>query len=144
MTAFPRAFQGRRMTHSECVELRSRLIAISPDTFEEALAQVLLDLVESRTGKPGQSEGTEEVLRFLDVNDDSSGLESLPGYNPGQHFETSKELEEAKLESLMDVTQEQAEVLAAWLNEAKDWPELSWYCDEIESALAYWTKRAAG
>jgi hypothetical protein len=140
--AFPRAFQGRRMTHLECVQLRPRLIAISSDGFEESLAQVLLDLIESHTGKAGQSENAEEVVRFLNVQDDSSCLESLPGYNREQELETSKILQEAKVESLADVSQQQAEVLIAWLNAAKNWPDLSWYRDEVQSALAYWQKRA--
>lgn len=131
------------MTHSECVQLRPRLIAISADGFEKALAQVLLDLVETHTGKTGQSENAEEVVRFLDVQDDSSCLDRLPGYNHDQESETSKLLHDAKVESLADISRQQAEVLAAWLNEAKDWPDLSWYRDEIESALAYWRKRAA-
>ena len=142
--AFPRAFQSRRMTHSECVQLRPSLIAISTDGFEEALAQVLLDLVETRTGKAGQSENAEEVVRFLDVQDDSTCLESLPGYSRERERETDKMLEEAKLESLADITGQQAGVLVEWLNTAKSWPDLSWYHDEIDSALAYWTKRATG
>jgi len=140
--AFPRAFQGRRMTHSECVHLRSRLIAISPDGFEGALAQVLLDLVETHTGKPGRSENAEEAVRFLDVQDDYSYIGSLPGYDAEREGELSKMLKEAKVKSLASITRQQAEVLVAWLNAAKGWPDLSLDRDEIESALAYWQKRA--
>lgn len=143
-SAFPRAFQGGRIPHSECVQLRPSLIAISADGFEEALAQVLLDLVETHSGRLGQSENAEEVVRFLDVQDDSSCLEKLPDYNRERERETSELLFDAKVESFADLSQQQAEVLAAWLNAAKDWPELSWYRDEIESALAYWRKRAGG
>lgn len=132
------------MTHQECVQLRPSLIAIGVDGFEEALAQVLLDLVETHTGKAGQSENAEEVVRFLDVQDDSSYLETLPGYNRERERETSKLLRDAKAESLADISQQQAEVLVAWLDAAKDWPDLSWYREEVESALAYWQKRAAG
>jgi hypothetical protein len=142
--AFPRAFQGRRMTHAECVQLRPSLIAINKDGFEEALAQVLLDLVETHAGKAGQSENAEEVVRFLDVQDDSSCLENLPGYDRERERDTSELLQDAKIELLAKISQQQAEVLVAWLNAAKDWPDLSWYRDEVESALAYWRKRADG
>jgi hypothetical protein len=142
-TAFPQAFQAYRMTHSECVQLRPRLIAIRAEDFEEAFAQVLLDLVETHTGKAGQSENAEEVVRFLDVQDDPSGLEILPGYDIEQEQEMTRILQEAKVRSLAHVSKEQAEVLVAWLNAAKDWPDLAWYRDEIQSALAYWQKRAA-
>jgi hypothetical protein len=131
------------MTHSECVQLRPRLIAISSEGFEEALAQVLLDLIETHTGKAGQSENAEEVVRFLDVQDDSSCLEGVPDKTREQELETSMLLREAKVESLADVSLQQAEVLIAWLTAAKDWSDLSWYRDEIESGLAYWQKRTA-
>jgi hypothetical protein len=142
-TAFPRAFQSPGMTHSECVQLRPKLIAISAVGFEQAFAQVLLDLVESHTGRAGQPENAEEVVRFLDVQDDSSCLENLPGYSRERERETDKLLAGGKIESLADITPQQAKVVMEWLEAAKNWPDLAWYRDEVESALAYWSKRAA-
>lgn len=140
--AFPRAFQKQRMTHSECAQLRSRLIAISADGFEEALAQVLLDLAETHTEKVGESEDAEEVVRFLDVQEDSAYLETLSGSHRERESKVSKIREEAKVSSLSDLTSEQAGVLVEWLSAAKSWPDLRWYHDEIDSALAYWRDRA--
>jgi hypothetical protein len=125
------------------VHLRSRLSAISADGFEEALAQVLLDLVETHTGKAGETEDAEEVVRFLNVQEDTSYVEGLPGSIREHEREISKALEEAKVDSLSDLNLEQAGVVVEWLNAAKIWRDLSWYHDEIDSALAYWTRRAA-
>jgi hypothetical protein len=141
-TAFPKAFKKKRMTHLECVRLRPRLIAVSEDGFEEALAQVLLDLIETHTEKMGQSEDAEEVIRFLNVDEDLTCLESLPGYNDKNEHFLGGQLRSAKVASLADINSLQAGILVEWLKAVKSWPDMSWYRDEVEAALVYWTKRA--
>jgi hypothetical protein len=107
------------------------------------LAQVLLDLVETHTGKVGQPESAEEVIRFLDVQEDSSSLEELPGYDPQEERNTTEMLHQAKIQSFAELSTRQAGVLVDWLRAAKEWPDLSWYRAEVESALSYWSKRAS-
>lgn len=139
--AFPKAFQGPQMSHQECVGLRARLIAVDAEGFEAALAQILLDLLNSHTGQAGGSENAEEVIRFLDVAENSECLKSLPGHNPEERATTDSLLRNAKIESLADIDAKQADVLVAWLEAAREWPDLSWYRDEVSSAIGYWRGR---
>lgn len=141
--AFPIANQGSPLTHEECVELRSMLIGIRSSDFQCALVQVLLDLVRTHSGRAGASLNAEEVVRFFDVHADSSSLEALESYDPKREKETDRLLENAKIESLASLNPDQSRTIADWLVVAKNWGDLAWYKDEVESAIAYWSKRAA-
>lgn len=116
-TAFPVAFKDSGLTHDECVYLRPRLISLTKEYFDEVFAQVLLDLVETHTGDPGSPEYVESVVQFLDIDGD------------GHLFD-------------FNFNNEQAETIVEWLKTAKEWPDLKFDIDEVESALSYWTKRA--
>ena len=144
---FPDAFKGKLLSHEECVELRPRLIAVSAGDFESCLAQVLLDLVQTHTGRAGESEYAEEVVRFLDVESDSERLDvlenHLPSYDRMSERQEDAFLKNAKLQSLANISPAQAKLLAEWLDAAKQWPDLAWYKEEIESARAYWSQRNA-
>jgi hypothetical protein len=126
--------------------MRTKLFSVRTEDIDYFLPQVLEDLLDTHTSKPGNSEEAETVVDFLDVPTirldaefliDRYGKEVL-----GRMRSQEEELRSAKNSSLSSITAIQAKALCAWLQYARTWADLEWNTEEVDSAYAYWSKRA--
>lgn len=134
------------LTHEQCVEMRTKLFSIRAEDIQCFLPQVLEDLLDTHTSKPGNSEYVESVVDFLDVPTVSLDAEFLTDRFGKEGFEQARSQEEElrsdKYSSLSCITPIQAKALCVWLQYAKTWPDLEWNIEEVDSAYAYWNSRA--
>ena len=134
------------LEHEQCLDMRARLFTVKAEDREYFLPQVLEDLLDTHTGEPGRSEDVESVVDFLDVPTLPIDLELVKQKWGGEVLEKfskdDQELRARKEPMFARVTTEQAQAICAWLQYAKNWGDLEWNTDSVESALSYWLKRA--
>jgi hypothetical protein len=137
----------RALSHDECVHMRSRLAMLKNDDLPYYLRQILEDLLETHTGKAGESQDAEAVVQHLNVLVDGTDLETIRDrLGSGALEQTLVEenyLRSRLAEAYASFTGTQALAISKWLDLAKGWEDLKWYRDEIEAALLYWRHRAA-
>jgi hypothetical protein len=134
------------LTHDECLDMRTKLLSVRIEDLDHCLPQVLEDLLDTHTGKPGNSEDVESVVDFLDVpttgNDKHFWKERLDQERFEHMLNIEEELRSEKYTALEQVTPLQARALCEWLKYARTWADLEWNIEQVDSAHAYWTKRA--
>lgn len=127
------------MSHSECVFYRSKLARLAAPFVRAALAQVLIDLVDTHTGDYWRTEDVEELVWFLMPPGDTSEAEpaASTALDPGEAlFRKEKE------ETFALFSTPQAAAIAAWLELAVTWNDLSLRREQVEEAFRFWRERA--
>lgn len=137
----------RALSHEECIHMRSRLAMLSNNDLPFTLREVLEDLLDTHTGKAGESEDAEAVVQHLNVLVEGTDLETIREKLGSAALQQTL-IEEDYLRSRLaqayaSFTGEQALAISKWLVLAKEWENLKWYQDDIEAALLYWRHRAA-
>ncbi|HMS84894.1 MAG TPA: hypothetical protein PKD12_14695 [Nitrospira sp.] len=134
------------LTHDECLDMRTKLLSVHVEDVECFLSQVLEDLLDTHTGKASNSEDVESVVDFLDVPTSGNDVQFWKERLDRERFEHMLNLEEElrseKYTTFKHITPLQARALCAWLEYARTWADLEWNIEQVNSALAYWTKRA--
>ena len=134
------------LTHDECRDMRSILVSIHTEDIPYVLPQVLEDLLDIHTGRPGNSEYAESVVRFLDVPTITIDGEFVRDRWGSEVFDRvraqEEELRSDKYSALADITASQAAALCEWLRYARTWADLEWETDHVDSAYNYWNDRA--
>lgn len=134
------------LTHVQCLDIRTKLLSIQTKDMDYFLSQVLEDLLDTHTSKPGNSEDAESVVEFLDVptvSSDGALLKERLGREGFQGVrDQEEELRSEKYSALAHITPVQAKALCAWLKYARTWDDLEWNIDLVDSAYAYWSGRA--
>jgi hypothetical protein len=146
--AFPSLAERRDLTpltHQECVAMRSQMPALSDRDLPFCLREVLEDLLDSHTGKIGDTEDAEAVVQWLDVSRagaDLKAIEEIYGEDGLKKYLQDQEfLKQAGQEAFASFTPDQANAISEWLKHANEWPEMKWYEADFNSALVYWQSR---
>lgn len=126
--------------------MRSRLALLTSQDLPDCLGQVLEDLLDSHTGRAGDSQDAEAVIQHLNVLVEGSDFDGILKHLGPAAFEQAM-VEENLIrlnlaESYASFTPSQAQAIAEWLALARGWEDLEWYQDEIVAALSYWQYRA--
>lgn len=133
---------GLQLTHEQCLDMRTKLLSVRSEDICYFLPQILEDLLDSHTGKAGNSEDVESVVDFLDVPTVSIDADILKDRLGKEGFQKvrfqEEELRSGKYSLLSGITSIQARALCAWLSYARTWADLEWDIDQVESASRYW------
>ena len=151
--ALREAFAGWRkdpeslpLTHEQCVDMRTKLLSVRSEDIPYCLPQILEDLLDTHTGKPGNPDYAESVVDFLDVPTVSLDADFLTDRFGKEGFENTRAQEEdlrsVKYSQLSGITTIQARALCEWLKYARTWSDLEWDIEQLDSAYAYWSDRA--
>jgi hypothetical protein len=137
----------RPLSHDEALQMRSRLASLRNEDLPFYLRQILEDLLDTHTGKVGESQDAEAVVQHLNVLVEGTDLETIQnqlGSAALQHTLVEEKYLRSRLaEAYASFTRPQAVAISNWLGLAKGWEDLKWYQDDIEAALLYWRHRAA-
>ncbi len=146
--AFPNLSERNDLTplsHDECIHMRSRLGMLSDKDLPFYVFQILEDLLDTHTGRLGDSEDAETVVQCLNVLVQGTDLETIKEMygedGLAKTLEDEKFIRQSKQKSFASFTKEQANAICKWLEHAQVWAELKWYLKEIDAALAYWRFR---
>jgi hypothetical protein len=111
-----------------------------------SLRYVLEDLLDTHTGRVGNTEYAEAVVQYLDVLLEGSDLEAIiSNYGEDALQKTLNDerlLKEASQEAFASFNQKQAEAVYQWLEHSRAWPEMHWYLRDFDAAISYWRRRA--
>ncbi len=129
LAAFKTATMPDKLSHDECVAMRTKLSLVSEKDLPGYLLPVLLDLLDSHTNYP-ENQFADFVILFLD---DSRRIETK------ELCRTARERDIAKY-----MTSQQARAILHWLKYARNWPVFQLWEDEINSAILYWQKSSPG
>jgi hypothetical protein len=127
---------GRRLSHSECVALRSQLALLDLADLKECLPQVLIDLLESHTDDYRNTEDIEDVVWFLmpvEQGEGAFGLARIGG-------EGAKLVHSASEKIQKSLNPDQRAAIAHWLKVALEWEDLLLRREEVELAVRYWER----
>jgi hypothetical protein len=131
-------------SHQECVELRSRLIALRSEDLPFYLRDVLLDLLGTHGSKSGETEDAEYVTQYLNPAGpqiDPDFIRRLYGEEGlAKHLSDQDLLKQDKLQEFQSFTSAQKGAICQWLRLARNWTELQPYADEIQQAIEWWEK----
>jgi hypothetical protein len=134
------------LTHDECRDMRSSLVSIRTEDIPYVLPQVLEDLLDTHTGRSGNSEYAESVVRFLDVRTTAIDGEFVRDRWGNEVFDRvraqEEELRSDKYSALTNITAPQAAAICEWLRYARTWADLEWNIDQVDSAASYWKGRS--
>lgn len=137
---------NKPISHQECIDLRSDLCGLGSDRLLIYLPQVLDDLLDTHTNKPGLSEGAEEVVRYLNVLREGTDLDFVQKHwGPEALHKTlqdEKYLREEALKDFNSFTREHAFAIWKWLEFARNWQDLEWDIKHIDAAICYWEARS--
>lgn len=137
----------RPLSHGEALQMRSRLASLRNEDLPFYLRQILEDLLDTHTGKVGESQDAEAVVQHLNVLVEGTDLETireqLGSAALQQTLVEENYLRSRLAEAYASFTRPQAHAISEWLGLAKRWEDLKWYQDDIEAALLYWRHRAA-
>lgn len=129
-----------KLSHEDCVELRSELVSLCDEDIFLLLGLVLIDMLE--THKRSTSDDEDSVVRFLS-NANPPPLPDVPGL-----YEAKRALEEHAAsqkpeycELFGSFTREQVDVVCEWLRIVKSWDDACIHEDELCAALEYWESR---
>jgi hypothetical protein len=122
------------LSHEDCLALRSQLASLSPEDVRECLPAVLIDLVDSHTNDMNTTENVEEVIWFLNPDEDELGEDSDGGLAA---------LSRHKARVFDSFSLQESAAVARWLQLAITWGDLQLCRDQVEMALRYWAKKAA-
>lgn len=136
------------LSHEEAVHMRSRLSSLTNEDLPFYMGQVLTDLLDTHTGKAGESEDAEAVIQHLNVLVGGSDVETIRGHlGPSAAAQALGEetyLRSRLAQAYASFTPQQALAICKWLTLARAWVDLKWYQDELDAALLYWEHRVAG
>ncbi|HEX4122317.1 MAG TPA: hypothetical protein VH619_17000 [Verrucomicrobiae bacterium] len=134
----------KRMSHEDCVQLRSRLISLRSEDVPGALADVLEDLLETHSTDPNDAEA---VIRYLNASGEGTDMEFIRKQWGDEALDKAKTdekiLRTAKMNEFACLDKKQAQAIVEWLTVAKTWPELRGYTSQADAALAYWRARSS-
>lgn len=137
----------RPLSHDECVHMRSRLALLRNEDLPFYLRQILEDLLDTHTGRAGESEDAEAVVQHLNVLVEGTDLETIRDQLGSavlqQTLVEENYLRSSLAEAYASFTRQQALAISKWLELARGWEDLKWDQDDIEAALRYWRHRAA-
>jgi hypothetical protein len=121
---------------------------VRPEDAQASIGQVLEDLLDTHTGLLGQPGDADLVVQCLNVPTPPIDEDTTPngggGDDNGRSLDEDEVLKSAKMAAFSKLTGPQAAAICKWLAHARSWPELKWYTNEIDSAVAYWAARAGG
>ena len=130
------------LTHDQCIHMRSRLAMVTDENLPVYVLQILEDLLDTHTGRLGDSEDAETVVQHLNVLVQGTDLEIIKEMygekGLAKTLEVEEDLRQSKIKVYASFTKEQANAICRWLEHVRAWPELKWYVGEIDAALAYW------
>jgi hypothetical protein len=137
----------RPLSHDEALQMRSRLASLRNEDLPFYLRQVLEDLIDTHTGKAGESQDAEAVIQHLNVFVEGTDLDTIRSQFGSKTLQQTL-VEENYLrtrlaEAYASFNPLQALAISKWLELARGWEDLKWYQEEIEAALVYWRNRAA-
>ncbi len=139
----------RSISHRDAVEfLRSKLISLSEQDFEYCLPLVLIELLESHTNDPYNTEGADDVLNILDVEPAPPDFEwekqEFGDEAATYSAKATEELRNIRRRLFTNFTPQQAQAISAFLSEVETWRDYETIQDVLRSAKSYWQRRASG
>jgi hypothetical protein len=134
-------------THEELVEVRSSICSFRKEDLPLFLGQVLLDLLDTHTGDPIDSEDADQFIVGLDGSLDRVSVDALcDTFGEEQREEmkaASKVLTQFNTGTFDCVNQKQANAIVSWLELAKTWDDYKFEYEQekINAALKFWRER---
>jgi hypothetical protein len=136
----------KTLSHEGCLYMRSRLTSICSRDLPYYLVQVLVDATNTHTGDFCNSEDAEAIVRYLNVMaheiDPALFKDALSKEQTSKITSDREYLSVLKQKTFEPFTKEQASAICEWLEDARNWPELKWNQDQVESALKYWKTKS--
>jgi hypothetical protein len=128
---------GTKLSHQECIEFRSRMPALAIADVKEVLPQVLLDLLDHRTGDIRNTEDAEDVIWFLSpdlgMEEGAPEAELPPGIAA---------LRIDLLQTFSEFSPKQRRAVVKWLEAALTWQDFDLRKDQVAGALKFWIEHA--
>ena len=135
--AFPSSI---KLSHEDCVELRSELVSLYDEDVFLLLGLVLIDMLE--THNRSTSDDEDSVVRFLSYAN-TPPLPDVPGlYEAKRALEEHAASQKPEYCELFDrFNREQVGVVCEWLRIVKSWDDAFIHEDELTAALEYWENK---
>jgi hypothetical protein len=134
-----------KVSHEDCVEMRSQLPMLRDEDFPSVLGQVLLDVLGSYERTPRDLVDIDFVVRYLDTLDEGTDVVAVTEAF-GEPADTDRREQIAMLkgrqESAATITRSQAGAIHKWLTLVEHWPELRFNKPELAAAIKFWKARS--
>ncbi|MDB6016374.1 MAG: hypothetical protein JWR19_863 [Pedosphaera sp.] len=138
--AFPTSLS---LSHSDCEELRTKLVSLREGDVLTILGPVLLDLLETHTESVAIPDWADSIVRYLCAGKPPP-VELIPdsSINTKQFSDFSASYQPEAEALFNKFTIQQSRAIYSWLEAAQSWSKSNIPSAELTAALVYWNRKS--